>query len=180
LFNLEGTAVTAVRIAGVSHEFATIPGVEGVLEILMRMKEIVLKSYSSQPDWSITSKRTATVTVAHFDLPSEVEVIDPNQYVATFDGAKLEMEFRSKRKGVSHRWDVTTPRLRLQIDAILCRCKVTTASKMRGDGSIQKRPADIGSLDKWQSNSSRSAFLCANILVIYSTLERYLAGGAEG
>ena len=60
LSNLEGTAVTAVRIAGVSHEFATIPGVrEDVLEILMRMKEVVLKKlFLSTADWSITCHRT--------------------------------------------------------------------------------------------------------------------------
>ncbi|WP_390883074.1 DNA-directed RNA polymerase subunit alpha [Kovacikia minuta] len=50
LSNLEGSAVTAVRIAGVNHEFATIPGVrEDVLDILLNMKKVVLKSYSSQP-----------------------------------------------------------------------------------------------------------------------------------
>ncbi|MEL6880787.1 MAG: DNA-directed RNA polymerase subunit alpha, partial [Cyanobacteria bacterium J06607_10] len=50
LSNLEGTAVTSVRIAGASHEFSTIPGVrEDVLDILLNMKETVLKSYSSQP-----------------------------------------------------------------------------------------------------------------------------------
>ncbi len=50
LSNLEGTAITAIRIAGVNHEFATIPGVrEDVLEIMLNMKEIVLKSYTHQP-----------------------------------------------------------------------------------------------------------------------------------
>lgn len=50
LSNLEGTAVTAVRIAGVSHEFATVPGVrEDVLEILMRMKEVILKTIHRNP-----------------------------------------------------------------------------------------------------------------------------------
>jgi len=98
---LEGTAVTAVRIAGVSHEFATIPGAEGVLEILMRMKEIVLKkAIPLNPDWSIISNGPATVTVAHFDLPSEVEVIDPNQYVATLaDGASWKWNSDQRGKG---------------------------------------------------------------------------------
>ncbi|HEY9909742.1 MAG TPA: DNA-directed RNA polymerase subunit alpha, partial [Thermosynechococcaceae cyanobacterium] len=45
LSNLEGAAVTAVRIAGVNHEFATIPGVrEDVLDILLNMKKVVLRS----------------------------------------------------------------------------------------------------------------------------------------
>ena len=42
LSDLEGAAIVAVRIAGVSHEFSTIPGVrEDVLEILLNLKEIV-------------------------------------------------------------------------------------------------------------------------------------------
>ncbi len=105
LSNLEGSAVTAVRIAGVSHEFATIPGVrEDVLEIMLNLKEIVLKSYADAPQIGrLVATGPATVTAAQFDLPSEVEVIDPHQYVATLaEGAKLEIEFRVE-KGVGYR-----------------------------------------------------------------------------
>lgn len=100
LSNLEGTAVTAVRIAGVNHEFATIPGVrEDVLEILLNMKEVVLKSYSAQPQIGrLMVQGSATVSAADFDLPSEVEAVDTSKYVATVsEGAKLEMEFRVER-----------------------------------------------------------------------------------
>ncbi|MCT7972196.1 DNA-directed RNA polymerase subunit alpha [Laspinema olomoucense] len=103
LSNLEGTAVSAVRIAGVNHEFATIEGVrEDVLEILLNMKEVVLKSYSPQPQIGrLMVQGPATVTAGRFDLPSEVESIDPNQYIATVaEGSTLEMEFRvEKGKG---------------------------------------------------------------------------------
>lgn len=103
LSNLEGTAVSAVRIAGVNHEFATIEGVrEDVLEILLNMKEVVLKSYSPQPQIGrLMVQGPTTVTAGRFDLPSEVEAIDPNQYIATVaEGSTLEMEFRvEKGKG---------------------------------------------------------------------------------
>ncbi|MBD3882550.1 DNA-directed RNA polymerase subunit alpha [Phormidium tenue FACHB-886] len=105
LSNLEGAAVTAVRIAGVTHEFMTVPGVrEDVLDVLMNMKEIVLKSYSSQPQIGrLRVEGPATITAAYFELPSEVEVINPDQYVATIAaGATLEMEFRIE-KGVGYR-----------------------------------------------------------------------------
>lgn len=97
LANLEGTAVTAVRIAGVNHEFATIPGVrEDVLEIMLNMKEMVFKSYADQTQIGrLVATGPGTITAAQFEMPSEVEVIDPTQYVATLtEGAKLEMEFR--------------------------------------------------------------------------------------
>lgn len=125
LSNLEGTAVTAVRIAGVNHEFATIDGVrEDVLEILLNMKEIVLKSYSSQPQIGrLLVKGPATVNAGNFDLPSEVEAINPSQYVATLaDGATLEMEFRVERgkgyRSVERGRDEATALDFLQIDAI--------------------------------------------------------------
>lgn len=104
LANLEGTAVTAIRIGGVNHEFATIPGVrEDVLEIILNMKEIVLKSHTEQIQIGrLVAVGAAHVTAAQFDLTSEVEVINPTQPIATLtDGAKLEMEFRIE-KGVGY------------------------------------------------------------------------------
>ncbi|MEA5510948.1 DNA-directed RNA polymerase subunit alpha [Crocosphaera sp. UHCC 0190] len=125
LANLVGTAVTAVRIAGVNHEFATIPGVrEDVLEIMLNMKEIVLKSYAEQPQIGrLVVTGPATVTAAQFDLPSEVEVIDPTQYVATLtEGAKLEMEFRVERgtgyEAIQRGKEESTSLDFLQIDAV--------------------------------------------------------------
>ena len=174
LSNLEGTAITAVRIAGVSHEFATIPGVrEDVLEILMRMKEVVLKSYSSQPQIGrLLVTGPVTVTVAHFDLPSEVEVIDPDQYVATLaDGAKLEMEFRIDRgKGyrtVERGRDEATALDFLQIDSIFMPVHKVNYSveDARVDGSIQK---DRLLLDVWTNGSltpQEALSSAANILV---------------
>lgn len=105
LSNLEGAAVTALRIGGVNHEFATIPGVrEDALEIILNMKEVVLKSYTQQAQIGrLVASGPGQVTAAQFDLPSEVEVVDPNQYIATLaEGAKLEMEFRIE-KGKSYR-----------------------------------------------------------------------------
>jgi len=148
LSNLEGTSVTAVRIAGVSHEFATVPGVrEDVLEILMRMKDVILKSYSSQPQIGrLLVNGPATVTVAHFDLPSEVEVIDPTQYIATIaEGGKLEMEFRiEKGKGyrtVERGREEATSLDFLQIDSVFMPVRKVNYSveEARGDGSLKDR-----------------------------------------
>ncbi len=159
LSNLEGTAITAVRIAGVSHEFATIPGIrEDVLEILMRMKEIVLKSYSPQPQIGrLLVTGPTTVTAAHFDLPSEVEVIDPDQYVATLsEGAKLEMEFRIDRgKGyrtVERGRDEATALDFLQIDSIFMPVRKVNYSveDARVDGSMHK---DRLLLEIWTNGS---------------------------
>lgn len=103
LSNLEGAAVTAIRIGGVNHEFATVEGVrEDVLEIMLNMKGIVFKSYSDTPQIGrLVATGQGTVTAAQFELPSEVEIVEPSQYLCTLGkGAKLEMEFRiEKGKG---------------------------------------------------------------------------------
>ena len=103
LSNLEGAAVTAVRISGVNHEFAVVEGVrEDVLEIMLNMKGVVFKSYSETPQIGrLVATGPCTVTAAQFDLPSEIEVVEPSQYICTLSkGAKLEMEFRvEKGKG---------------------------------------------------------------------------------
>ncbi|MGB3508396.1 MAG: DNA-directed RNA polymerase subunit alpha [Microcoleaceae cyanobacterium] len=125
LSNLEGSAITSVRIAGVNHEFATIKGVrEDVLEILLNMKEVVLKSHSNQPQIGrLRVEGPATVTADRFDVPSEVELVDRSQYIATLSpGSTLEMEFRIEKgtgyRAVDRTRDDVTALDFLQIDAI--------------------------------------------------------------
>jgi DNA-directed RNA polymerase subunit alpha len=178
LSNLPGAAVTAIRIAGVNHEFATIPGVrEDVLEIMLNMKELVLKSYSDQPQIGrLMAIGPATVTAAQFEVPSEVEIIDPNQYIATLaDGAKLEMEFRVER-GIGYRViergkDETSSLDFLQIDAIFMPVtKVNyTIEDIRLDGSS---PKDRLILDIWTNGSiqprealSEASDIIANLFI---------------
>jgi DNA-directed RNA polymerase subunit alpha len=147
LSNLEGAAVTSVRIAGVNHEFATIEGVrEDVIEILLNMKEVVLKSHSPQPQIGrLRIEGPATVTADRFDLPPEVEVVDRSQYIATLSpGSILEMEFRIE-KGVGYR---AVDRSRdegsaldfLQIDAIFMPIRKVnyTVEDARVGGSLEK------------------------------------------
>ena len=159
LSNLEGAAITAIRIAGVNHEFATISGVrEDVLEIMLNMKEIALKSYTSQPQIGrLVVNGPATVTAGQFDLPSEVEVVEPNQYIATLtEGAKLEMEFRvEKGKGyraVERGKDETTSLDFLQIDAVFMPVTKVNYSveDTRVDGSTAK---DRLTIEIWTNGS---------------------------
>lgn len=100
LSNLEGSSVTAVRITGVNHEFATLYGVrEDVLDILLNMKELVLRSYTSELQvgrLAITGPKI--VTAGDLELPSELEVVNPYHSIAHLsEGAQLEMEFQVER-----------------------------------------------------------------------------------
>nr|YP_009546664.1 DNA-directed RNA polymerase alpha subunit [Gelidium kathyanniae]YP_009564956.1 DNA-directed RNA polymerase alpha subunit [Gelidium coulteri]YP_009565356.1 DNA-directed RNA polymerase alpha subunit [Gelidium sinicola]AYO28012.1 DNA-directed RNA polymerase alpha subunit [Gelidium kathyanniae]QBA96307.1 DNA-directed RNA polymerase alpha subunit [Gelidium coulteri]QBA96707.1 DNA-directed RNA polymerase alpha subunit [Gelidium sinicola] len=97
LSDLQGTAIVAVRIAGVNHEFSTITGVrEDVLEILLNLKEVVLKSYNKEPQIGrLRIQGPAIVTAGLFELPPDIKIIDPKQYIATIcNNTIFEMEFR--------------------------------------------------------------------------------------
>lgn len=159
LSNLEGTAVTAVRIAGVNHEFATIEGIrEDVLEILLNMKEVVLKSYSPGPHIGrVSITGPSTVRSAQFDLPSEVDIVDPGQYVATLgDGARLELEFRIERgkgyRAVERGRDENSSVDFLQIDAVFMPVTKVNYSveDVRVDSSVEK---DRLLLEVWTNGS---------------------------
>jgi DNA-directed RNA polymerase subunit alpha len=146
LSNLEGAAVTAVRMAGVTHEFMTVPGVrEDVLDVLLNMKEIVLKSFSPQPQIGrLRVEGPATITAGLFDLPPEVQVIDPEQYVATLAaGHTLEMEFRVE-KGIGYRAiergrDETAALDFLQIDSVFMPVRKVNYIVEEGRGSAMEK-----------------------------------------
>ena len=174
LSNLEGTAITAVRIAGVSHEFATVPGVrEDVLDILLNMKGIILNSNSPQPQIGrLVVHGPAKVTSENFDLPSEVELVNPDQYIATLsDNATLEMEFRIERgkgyRAIERAQDETAALDFLQIDAVFMPVRKVnyTVEDARVGGSIEK---DRLVLEIWTNGSltpQESLSQAANILV---------------
>lgn len=160
LSNLSGAAITAVRVAGATHEFSTVPGVrEDVLDILLNMKEVVLKTYSSQPQIGrVVVQGPAKVTAGHFDLPSEVEVVNPNQYVSSVaEGYTLEMEFRIEQgqgyRAVDRGYDETTALDFMQIDAVFMPVRKVnyTVEEVIVGGSQQK---DRVLLDVWTNGST--------------------------
>jgi len=97
LGDLGGTAISAVRIAGVRHEFSTIPGVrEDILEILLNLKGIVFKSKTNELEFGRLKVQGPTVITADLiQLPSNLEIINPNHYIATISTSNvLEIEFK--------------------------------------------------------------------------------------
>lgn len=97
LSDLEGTSIVSVRIAGVNHEFSTIPGIrEDVLEILLNLKEIIFKSETRETAIGrLRVQGPAIVTASDFELPIDISLVDPKQYVATICGNNvLELEFQ--------------------------------------------------------------------------------------
>ena len=95
LSSLPGTACTSIRIAGVQHEFSTIPGVkEDVTEIVLNVKSIIARLHSTEPKTVyIEASGEGVVTAGDIKADAEVEILNPEQPIATLgpDGA-LNME----------------------------------------------------------------------------------------
>ena len=85
LSSIEGSAVTWVKIEGVSHEFSTIPGVlEDVTEIILNIKNLIIKSHSKIPKTIHIKKDTkGNITAADIVTDETVEIINPDLHIAT-------------------------------------------------------------------------------------------------
>ena len=95
LSSLPGVAVTSVKIDGVVHEFSTIPGVkEDVTEIILNIKGLIAKLHAdTAKKIYIEAEGPGVVTAASIKADSEVEILNPDMYIATLDaGATLNME----------------------------------------------------------------------------------------
>ncbi|MCY7361600.1 MAG: DNA-directed RNA polymerase subunit alpha, partial [Ignavibacteria bacterium] len=97
LGDLGGTAISAVRIAGITHEFSTIPGVrEDILEILLNLKGIVFKTKTQDIQFGrLKVQGPIVVTADLIQLPPDIEIVNPNHSIATISTSNiLEIEFK--------------------------------------------------------------------------------------
>ena len=97
LGDLGGSAISAVRIVGIRHEFATIPGLrEDILEILLNLKGIVIKSNTTDIKFGrLKVQGPLVVTGDLIELPPGLEIINANHYITTISTSTiLEMEFK--------------------------------------------------------------------------------------
>ncbi|MEG1632936.1 MAG: DNA-directed RNA polymerase subunit alpha [Oscillospiraceae bacterium] len=95
LSSLPGTAVTAIRIAGVQHEFSTIPGVkEDVTEIVLNVKSLIARYHGDEPKTIyLEASGEREVTAADIRPDGEVEILSPDLHIATLGpGASISME----------------------------------------------------------------------------------------
>ena len=85
LSSLPGTAATSIKIAGVQHEFTTIPGVkEDVTEIVLNIKQLITKLHSEGVKTVfIEAVGPCEVTAGDIKSDGEVEVLNPELHIAT-------------------------------------------------------------------------------------------------
>ncbi|MFE4895800.1 DNA-directed RNA polymerase subunit alpha, partial [Peribacillus butanolivorans] len=101
LSSLPGAAVTAIQIDGVLHEFSTIEGVvEDVTSIILNVKKLALKIYSDEEKTlEIDVQGDGVITAADITHDSDVEILNPDLYIATI-GKNGHMRMRlSARRG---------------------------------------------------------------------------------
>ena len=88
LSSIPGAAITQVRFDEALHEFTTLPGVkEDVTDIILNLKDLLFKVYSDEPVTIRLDKRgPGAVTAGDLQLTSDVEVLSPDQHIASLNG----------------------------------------------------------------------------------------------
>ena len=95
LSSMPGSAIVAVKIDGVMHEFQTIDGVvEDVTSIVLNLKNVVVKNHSEEVKTvRLYADSEGEVTAANIECDSDIEIINKDQVIATIaKGGKLDME----------------------------------------------------------------------------------------
>ena len=124
LSNSQCIAITGVRITGIDHEFSTIPNVkEDVVDILLNLKQIVLKGNITEPTLARLNVKDAGIVVASdLELPNSITLVDSRQYIASLtDKGNLEMEVliaRGQNYFTSGKLEYTIPERFLAVDAV--------------------------------------------------------------
>lgn len=106
LSSTPGTAVTGVKIEGISHEYSTVKGIkDSVLDIILNLRMLNMKKDNKEPS-TLTlnvSNREGVIIAKDIETPSNVEILNPDLYITTSDkrSARFNMEMRVE-KGVGY------------------------------------------------------------------------------
>lgn len=93
LSSISGAAVTSFKIEGVTHEFTTVKGVkEDVVDIMLNLKGIRFRVYGDEAqNLRIVKKGKGVVTAKDIQTNADVEVVNPEQVIATIDDDKASL-----------------------------------------------------------------------------------------
>lgn len=93
LSSINGAAIVAFKIEGVNHEFTAIEGVkEDVVDIMLNLKNIKFKAHTDSPvELRLEKSGTGVITAGDIEANADVEVVNPDQIIATIDDAKTKI-----------------------------------------------------------------------------------------
>ena len=115
LSSIAGASITAFKVEGATHEFTTVPGVkEDIVEIMLNLKSIRFKVFSDDTQHlRINKKGKGVVLAKDIEVNSDVEIVNPDQIIATIDDSKgsfvvdlvveLGRGYRTIEEGATHK-----------------------------------------------------------------------------
>lgn len=94
LSSLDGAAITSIRISDVLHEFSDIPGVrEDVIQVMLQIKQIRLILHDAETShMHLDVRGEGVVTAADIQVPSDIEIVNPDLYLFTVDDPNTRLE----------------------------------------------------------------------------------------
>ena len=94
LSSLNGAAVTSMRVGGVFHEFRDIPGAkEDMTALMLNVKQIRMRSLAEGPvELRVDTSGKTVITAGDLDVPSEIEIINPELHLLTLDSPDTSLE----------------------------------------------------------------------------------------
>ncbi len=122
LSSLSGAAITKVKINGINHEFSTIPGVmEDVITIILNLKELRFRIHSDEPQTvKIRAKGGSDVKGSHLQLPTQVELVNPEAHIATLTDKKASLEMEMEvEKGMGYSSSENRKEEKLEVGQII-------------------------------------------------------------
>ena len=98
LSSLSGVAITSIKISGVDHEFSAIPGVkEDVIALILNLKKVRIKMLSDEPQTiELNVKGIREVTAGDIKVPGQVEILNPDLYIASLGSKTAELSIEMK------------------------------------------------------------------------------------
>ncbi len=126
LSSLDGAAITAMKIDGISHEFSSVDGVmEDAVQIMMNLKRVHVRSFSDEPiTVSLSASGEGVVTAGQIKTTADVQIVNPDHVIATITDKKktLDMEFEIRRgigyQAVEQQEEIEQELGKIAIDAI--------------------------------------------------------------
>lgn len=101
LSSLPGAAITGIKIAGVEHEFSTLPGLqEDIVTVILNLKRVRLALIGDEPQTlTLNAKGVRKITAADLKHPGQVSILNPEQHIATLTekSAELSMEIQMEK-----------------------------------------------------------------------------------
>ena len=121
LSSISGVAITSVKINGVDHEFSTLKGVkEDIINIILNLKKVRFKVVNDEVQTvELKIKGIKDVTAGDITVPGQVEVLNPEQYIASVTDKSAELVIEMKiQKGLGFVSKETLQKEKVEIGTI--------------------------------------------------------------